>query len=239
MAWECLCCTFYHDFPSRICRMCGWPNCNHNKEFISSIVLPPKKKTPAIAISVHETIAQPEADRSAERKTFVIRKTPQKKGSGQLDIRSFMQKKNSKMLARGTDYVKSAAKQANDTGKKPTEPHSACTTTTVTITPERSTGSMKKNPNTTPAFESDQKPAARNNLTKENVFVKHESHGQTTYIPIKMNAEERSNLPRGAYLSKDTDGPDPNRIIVKIRDDAEEVPDFILDAIPFDEQLRE
>jgi len=69
-----------------------------------------------------------------------------------------------------------------------------------------------------------------------NLFLKHVSCAQTTYVPIAIDSVEWDNLPAGVgiHLANDLTGPDPNRIIVELDDDAEEVPDFMLNAIPIE-----
>ena len=232
MAWECMCCTSYHDFPSSHCTTCRWPNSNHKHEYIRNIILPTKQKVSATGN---------DKDCSTDPKYFVLRKIPKPKGNGQLDIRAFLQNKkpSTSMSRHRTDSMKTASPQIKCTSKKPSGSCGSHDVKVAHVTTERCKNKSENGANFTSASESasepDRKPAACTVATETIIYIKHMSHGQTTYIPIEMNTDEQIALPHGVYLTNDTDGLDPNRIILHIGDEAEEVPDFVLDAIPFDE----
>lgn len=50
------------------------------------------------------------------------------------------------------------------------------------------------------------------------------------YSPIRLSLFDSGNLPTGVTLVNDWDGPDPNRLLLVVDENVDEIPDIILDA---------
>lgn len=74
------------------------------------------------------------------------------------------------------------------------------------------------------------KPAAAPVVT---VFVKSlpMCSQDAVYTPMPLSFWQCQNLPNGVSLSNDFFGPDPNRLLLSLDDDVEEIPDFMLDVL--------
>jgi len=212
--------------------MCEHANCDHSREDIARLVVEPKGRRATATNASHDggQVRSPspakERDISYE---FVLRKveTPRPREI-QSDIRPYF-------ATRKQTREPSAAAETNPQQRKKLEPNNI-----LTVTPEQkpadknsiSCSDLSKSRHSDKEDEEDKKPAA---LTSQ-VFLKYTSEGNMLYVPVALGASEWDCLPRGVYLANDLDGTDPNRIVVVVDEDADEVPDFILDSIPIPPQ---
>lgn len=83
----------------------------------------------------------------------------------------------------------------------------------------------------------DKKPAAvdtnRNDSSDVVAFVKSTPMcaSDIIYTPVALSVWDSENLPDGVTLTNDFFGPDPNRLVLSLDDNVEEIPDFMLDVL--------
>jgi len=206
--------------------MCEHANCEHSREDIARLVVGPRRPrataTTAAPEDKHVGSSSPSKERDISYQ-FVLHKveTP-KPRERQSDIRPFFTAKTQStgpLTAAGGISSENTKSETNDA---------------FTVTPEKYT-SGKYAPccgSATPSHHSDDEEDKKPAASTAQVFAKVTSEGTSSYVPIVIDSSEWNCLPRGVYLANDLDGTDPNRIVVVVENDVDEVPDFILDSIP-------
>jgi len=199
--------------------MCGWTNCNYNKEDIVRIVVGVNNQAPKV---LHAPTAAEDSAAALAHPKFVLRRIESPpKGDGQSDICRFMLSKSNPASNKATDSSASISPETPAT-KQVAKCHS---------TP---------NPTEKPPMQArcgDTKPAARAHPEECDIFIKRVCGEQTTYHPVEKGVLKRDKLPRGIALLFDLDGPDPSRTILELEQDAGDIPDFVLDAIAAQDDL--
>ena len=235
--------------------MCERTNCAQNRSDIARIVVGPGRLNPTVD---GESNKNPPTNKAE----FIFRRIPTPQCEKQSDIRKFLSPKGqltNKSHSPTSITRCAAAPSATVTPEKktpqPPTPQTDAADVAVGIltanSPAAVPGTVPELPETKIAREGkrddetelsltctdERKPAARpTSPPVPPVFVEHVRENQTSYYPVVIEPSDWKNLPRGVYLTNDLSGTDPNRIVLVLGEDAEEVPDFVLDALPMDHQ---